>query len=141
VIVIDTSVVYALLDARDTRHREALQWYEQVADDVATTPPVLAEIDHLARARAGPQALAAFRRDVVAGAYFVDWWRDAAAEAIEVAERYRDLHVSLADGSLVALAGRLGTDSVATFDERHFRAMRPVSGFDAFSLLPADAAA
>ena len=44
-----------------------------------------------------------------------------------------------ADASLVALAARLGTTSIATFDERHFRAMQPLTGEPAFTLLPVDA--
>jgi hypothetical protein len=40
---------------------------------------------------------------------------------------------------IVALAARLQTVEIATFDERHFRVMRPLSGGDAFRLLPRDA--
>jgi hypothetical protein len=58
-------------------------------------------------------------------------------QAAKTAQQYADLGVSLADGSLVALAARLQTTEVATFDERHFRAMRPLWG-DAFRLLPLD---
>jgi predicted nucleic acid-binding protein len=54
-----------------------------------------------------------------------------------VAREYRGL--GLADASLVAIAGRLGTAEIATLDERHFRALRPLTGEPAFRLLPADA--
>jgi hypothetical protein len=36
------------------------------------------------------------------------------------------------------LANRYRTDRIVSFDERHFRAVAPLSG-DAFTLLPADA--
>jgi len=139
VIVVDTSVVYALLDRRDGRHRQALSWSESFDGDLATTPLVLAETDHLASSRAGSEAARAFRRDVATGAYAVEWWRAAAAERVEVAESYRDLGVSLTDASLVALAARIPTTTIATFDELHFRALRPARGGEAFRLLPADA--
>jgi predicted nucleic acid-binding protein len=139
VIVIDTSAIYALLDRRDQRHVEAAAWYETLDEEVATTPLVLAEADHLAAARAGAEAARAFRRDVRAGAYMVEWWREAAELSAEIAERYEDLGIGMTDASLVALADRLGTSRVATFDERHFRAMRPLSQFDSFTLLPKDA--
>jgi predicted nucleic acid-binding protein len=137
-IVLDTSFLYALLDRRDRRHAEATGWYRNVDDELITSPLVLAEVDYLA-ARAGQALRDAFRRDVGAGAYFVAWWGAAIASMTAVAARYSDLGVSLADASLVALAARLETTSIATFDERHFRAMQPLTGEPAFTLLPADA--
>lgn len=138
-IVIDTSVIYALLDRRDHRHQESVRWYEGSSDELATTPLVLAEVDHLAMSRAGDQAAKAFRRDVSAGVYVVEWWDTAAAEAAEVADRYSDLRLGLTDGSLVALAARAGTTRIATWDERHFRAVSPLRGGPGFLLVPADA--
>ncbi len=138
--VVDTSVLYALLDVQDQRHRQAAAWYDRSDDELATTPMVLAEVDHLAAARAGQRAVEAFRHDAASGAYAVEWWSSATGEAVEVAERYRDLGASLTDASLVVLAARLDTIAIATFDERHFRVMRPVLGGPAFRLLPLDSA-
>ncbi len=105
----------------------------------SVTPLVLCELDYLTETRVGRQARTAFRSDVASGAYAVSWWPDATIDALRVAHRYDDLGISLTDGSLVALASRLGTTEIATFDERHFRAMRPLSHGAAFRLLPADA--
>ena len=138
-IVLDTSVIYALLDAADQRHAQVRDWYAGLDDDLVTTPLVLAEADHLAATRGGPRAGRALREDVRAGAYVVDWWASAAREAADVADRYADLGIGLTDGSLVALAARVGSVDIATFDERHFRALRPLSGGDSFRLLPLDA--
>lgn len=44
----------------------------------------------------------------------------------------------LAEASLVVLADRLGTVRIATLDERHFRAVRLLSGAGAFHVLPKD---
>jgi predicted nucleic acid-binding protein len=137
-IVVDTSFFYALLDRRDGRHAQAVAWYEGVDDDLATSPLVLAETDYLA-SRFGPEMRDGFRRDLGLGAFSVLWWAGAIRTMLAVAERYADLGLSLADASLVALAGRLETTSIATFDERHFRALRPLAGVPAFRLLPADA--
>ncbi len=109
-----------------------------MTDEAATTPLILAEVDHLASARAGANALRAFRKDLARGAYFVDWWSLAAAQIAEIAEGYVDLGVSLADASLIALADRFKTDVIATFDHRHFRAVKPLNQFTAFSLPPSD---
>jgi predicted nucleic acid-binding protein len=137
-IVLDTSFIYGLLDRRDRRHAEAARWYDTTDDQLATTPLVVAEVDYLAT-RSGRSLRDSFRRDVAAGAYLVGWWDAAIPAMTSVAKRYSDLGVSLADASLVALAARLETTSIATFDERHFRAMEPLTGEPAFTLLPLDA--
>jgi predicted nucleic acid-binding protein len=139
VIVADTSAIFALLDRLDERHDLARAWFERTRPALATVPLVLAEVDFLAAGRGGQRMRAAFRRDVIAGAYHVDWWDDAAVQAAEIAQRYADLAVSLVDASLVALAARMQTVEIATFDERHFRAMRPLRDGDVFRLLPRDA--
>jgi predicted nucleic acid-binding protein len=139
VIVLDTSVIYALLDANDDRHRAAVDWYERVTEELVTTPLVLAETDHLALTRGGTHAAAAFRADLRAGAYLTEWWATAPSEAADVADRYADLALGLTDASLVALAARVDSVSIATFDERHFRTVRPLAGGSAFQLLPLDA--
>ncbi len=136
-IVADTSVIFALLDRVDERHRSTRAWFERTKPALVTVPPILAEVDFLAASRGGQGMRAAFRADVIADAYQVEWWDGAAVQAAKTAQQYADLGVSFADGSLVALAARLQTTEVATFDERHFRAMRPLWG-DAFRLLPLD---
>jgi predicted nucleic acid-binding protein len=139
VIVLDTSVLYALLDGSDDLHGRAAEWYGECEDELATTPLVLAEVDHLAGTRAGEAAQRAFHTDVAAGAYAVEWWDGAAREITTIAGQYEGLRVGLTDASLVALAGRLRTARIATFDERHFRAVEPLTAAPAFTLLPADA--
>jgi predicted nucleic acid-binding protein len=57
-------------------------------------------------------------------------------ETVEAARNNPD--IGLADASLLALAARLGTTRIATLDERHFRAVPPLGGEAAFTLLPAD---
>ena len=137
-IVVDSSFLYALLDARDNNPASATTWYRGVDDELATSPLVLSEVDHLA-ARAGAAALDAFRRDVLDDAYFVDWWPGAPRTIVGIADRYRDLGLDLTDASLVAVAGRSETTLIATFDERHFRAVKPLTGEPSFTILPADA--
>lgn len=137
-IVVDTSVIYALLDRADGRHAEVLDWYRSDDPEFVTTPLVLAEVDHLAATRAGPQAHEAWLRDIAAGAYAIQWWRAAAPQAAAIARQYADLGLGLTDASVVNLCARLGTEQIATLDEQHFRAVRPLSGASAFRLLPAD---
>jgi predicted nucleic acid-binding protein len=139
VIITDTSVIVAYMNAADDQHETVSAWLEDLDDDLATTPLIVAEVDHLVAARGGRPALAALRADLAAGAYLLEWWPGAIATAVGVAEHYADSSLGLADASLIALAERLGTIDIATLDERHFRAVRPLAVGKAFRLLPADA--
>jgi predicted nucleic acid-binding protein len=138
-IVIDTSVVLAFMDGRDTNHELVRAWIDTVREELVTTPLVVAELDHLVSRQGGGRAAAALREDLRDGAYQVEWWPAAIHEAIAAAEQHHSMGLGLTDASLVALAARLQTTTIATLDERHFRALEPVSGTGAFTLLPMDA--
>jgi hypothetical protein len=137
-IVLDTSVVLAFMDRRDHNHKRVRDWMETIAEELSTTPLIVAELDHLVSRQGGPTAAHALRQDLDRGAYVIEWWPTAIHEAIAVAERYESMELGLADASLVILAARLQTTDIATLDERHFRALKPLSGDKAFTLLPAD---
>jgi hypothetical protein len=138
VIVVDTSVIVAYMNSSDTHHTRVTTWLDAEDDELATTPLVIAEVDHLVAVRGGPAASAALRADLAAGAYLVEWWPGAITSSVRVADRYAGNQLGMTDASLVALAERLSTITIATLDERHFRTLRPLSGGDAFRLLPAD---
>jgi predicted nucleic acid-binding protein len=59
-----------------------------------------------------------------------DWSRIA-----ELVHQYRDFPLGSVDASVVALAERLNTDTIITFDRRHFSVVRP-RHVPAFRLLP-----
>ncbi|HEX3692066.1 MAG TPA: PIN domain-containing protein [Solirubrobacteraceae bacterium] len=139
-IVLDTSVVLALMDEDEKHHKLVGEWMESVSETLCTTPLALAELDHLVTQKGGPLAAEALRASFKSGAYAVEWWRSALQETIEIARGYESIDLGLTDASLVALAAHLGTTRIATLDERHFRAVRPVGGaVERFTLLPADA--
>lgn len=52
-----------------TTKAEVTAWLEDEGDDLATTPLIVAEVDHLVAARGGRAASSAFRADLVAGTY------------------------------------------------------------------------
>ncbi len=138
-IVLDTSVVLAFMDRRDSYHDAVVSWMQADDHELATTPLVVAELDHLVFRQGGLAAARALREDLDSGAYLLEWWPDAIHETIALARRHESMQLGLTDASLLALAARLRTTSIATLDERHFRAVKPVWGPDSFTLLPADA--
>ncbi len=96
------------------------------------------EADYLILSRLGVDAELLFVEDL-AGAYVLGGLDTAGVRAAaELCRRYRDHELGLADASIVVLAERWSTRSIATFDERHFRAVTPLQG-GSFRLLPVDA--
>jgi predicted nucleic acid-binding protein len=139
-IVLDTSLVLALMDTRDNQHERVREWIEGVEDELCTTPLVLAELDYLVPKQGGSAAAQALRKDFEDGAYTVEWWRSALRDTIAAAHVYESIDLGLTDASLIALAAHLGTTRIATLDERHFRAVQPLDGkASSFTILPANA--
>jgi uncharacterized protein len=134
-VILDTALVLALYDASDRRHRQAVAWSSVLDEDLVTTPLALAEMDHLAGQRGGEVACRALWDDFDIGAYAVRWWADALTQTITIARRHP--WIGLTDASLVALAGLLRTNRIATFDQ-HFRSLTTPDG-EPFVMLPADA--
>jgi predicted nucleic acid-binding protein len=137
-LIIDAAPLVALGDRRDPLHQAVLQTLESEAGELVVPAPVSAEIDYLLRSRGGRDAARRFLRDVAEGRLQVEGLdREEHGIVLDLDNRYADLDVGLADLSVVVLAQRFRTRRLLTFDERHFRTLRPVAG-GAFTLLPAD---
>jgi uncharacterized protein len=135
--IADTSGFLALISADENEHEAVVRWYDTESGPLFTTPLTLAEMDHMFRRWGGERGGWILRTNLGAGALQVRWWPEALETTLRVA-RARD-DIGLTDASLVALAAQLGTTRIATLDERHFRTLKPLTGEDAFTLLPADA--
>lgn len=133
-IVLDTSVIVALFNQNDANHGAAHDWVTSTDEDLVTTPLALAEMDYHILRGGGVDAAAILWDDFESGAYGLRWWAEGLHETIRIARRHPFL--GLADASLVALAGILRTDRIATFDQ-HFRSVLTPDG-EPFVVLPAD---
>ena len=137
-LVVDAAAIVAMHDRRDPMGGPVEQVLREEPGYLVLPAPVTTEVDYLLARRGGPSARRPFLDNLAAGRYRVecldqeDYRRVAALE-----DTYSDLGVGLADLSIVVLASRFGTTRIATFDERHFRALRPLDG-GAFTLLPHD---
>lgn len=137
-IICDTSGIVAAYSARDRRHGQVTATLTSDPGPLVLSPFVLAEIDYLLDTKASVQDELKVLSDVAAGTFRLAEFSNAdVAQAARLVERYHDLDIGLADASIVVLAARYGTTRVLTFDEKHFRALRPIRG-GSFVLLPAD---
>ena len=132
-IVVDTSVVLALIVAHDESHRRAADFYAALDEDLVTTPLAVAEMDYLVGRRGGRAGAEALWNAFDSGAITVRWWATAMPETLAIARARPGL--GLADASLLALARIASTSRIATFDRKHFLAARTADG-QSFTLLP-----
>lgn len=136
-MLIDTSGLLAALFADQRHHQECAAALLSTGRPLVLSPFVLAELDYLVGKLAGVDAQLALLDEVSRGAYeLATFTAHVVGLAREVAVKYRDLEIGLADASIVVLARRLSDPDVLTLDERHFRVL---SGEHPLRLLPADA--
>lgn len=126
-----------MADANDPDHGLLVATLEQWPGELVVSAFTAAEADHLVLARLGVDAELALLEDL-AITYTVQALDSAGLKrARDLCAQYRDLQLGLADASMVVLAEQWSTRMIATFDQRHFRAVVPLQG-GAFQLLPAD---
>jgi len=134
IAVVDTGPLYAVADADDRDHERALAILEDGSLQPVIPALVIAEATYLIGSRLGPEAEAGFLRALlqldVEAPRPEEWLRIG-----ELVHEYSDFPLGGTDASVIALAERLETDTVVTFDHRHFAAVRPRHG-TAFRLLP-----
>jgi predicted nucleic acid-binding protein len=135
---LDAGALYAQADRADPHHAAVAEILRAEREPLITSAVTVAEADYLILTRLGVDVELAFLEDLAEGTFQVECLhRTELGIALEVARRYRDLAIGLADASLVVLAHRFRTQRLLTFDERAFRTVIPLQG-GTFALLPAD---
>lgn len=138
-LVLDAGALYAQADRDDPDHTQVVEALKGQRGILVTSQVAVAEADYLILTRLGVDVELAFLDDLAEGTFLVESLnREELGTARDLARRYRDLEIGLADASLVVLAHRHRTRRLLTLDERCFRAVTPLQG-GSFQLLPADA--
>ena len=137
-LILDSGPLVALADRKDPLGPRIETLLREEPGELVVPAPVTAEVDYLLGRRLGRGARLAFLDDLAAGRFTVGCLdADEHSVVIDLERRYADLDVGLADLSVVVLAERWSTRRLLTFDDRHFRALRPLEGGQ-FTLLPLD---
>jgi predicted nucleic acid-binding protein len=129
-------VLLAAADRSEPDHDACRELLETSRGPLITTELVIAETGWLLNRQLGPTGEAALYRSIADGELLIerllsaDWHRIAA-----LTEQYADQPLGGVDASLVAVAERLGLDTIATLDRRHFAVVRP-SHRPALDLVP-----
>jgi hypothetical protein len=137
VIIVDASAIIAAASRTDVNHQTALAWMR--AERGSMLPASLpAEVDYILSSRGAWRAARDFVVDIAAGRFQVECLKaEEYPVVLSLMDQYRDLRPGLADLSIVVLAYRFNSTRILTFDQRHFRAMKPLQG-GSFTLLPFD---
>jgi predicted nucleic acid-binding protein len=100
--------------------------------------PVSAEVDYMVHKIGGRTARRALLTDFADGYFQIAYLEPSDYDLVlRYDEQYADLDVGLADLSIAVLAHRFRTRRILTFDQRHFRTLRPLDG-GSFLVLPYD---
>lgn len=137
-MIVDASVLYALFDESEPAHGRTVDAIGGMlpSRQLVVSPLVVAELDYLVARKYGVSVELAVLRELGSGAWELPALNDTDLRAAaDLIEKYRDLNIGVADASLVVLADRYRTTTIATLDRRHFDALRSLDG-RAFDILP-----
>jgi hypothetical protein len=132
-VILGTGPWVALVDRSETRHKECVDWLKQFRGEIYSSEAVLTEVLYLLNFSFSAQSAAL--DFVLNGAVVLVPSSVESLSAVEkLMEKYQDLPMDFADGSLVCIAQDLGIHDAVTFDKTHFGLYRV--GKKPFSLMP-----
>ncbi len=135
-LVVDAGPLVAAAAVDDRNHERCVALLSEASPPLVVPALVVTEVAYFLGDRIGSSAERAFAAAVRQGELLIepvdrgDWPR-----IVELLDRYRDLSLGIVDASIVAACERLGVDTLATLDRRHFSVVRPRHR-DAMTLVP-----
>jgi predicted nucleic acid-binding protein len=121
-ILIDTGVIFALVDQDEWAHERCVRALQIVTRPLVTCEAVITETCYLLRRRRG--AVDAVLANVGNGFFGIPFKMSSTAPQIRaILEKYRDTPADLADACLIAMADALDTGDILTLDS-HFKHYR-----------------
>jgi uncharacterized protein len=135
-VIVDTSALLAFFDRNEPDHAAVTRLLMASAEPLVVSPYVVAELDYLVATRHGVEAELAVLEELAGGAWELPAFGvDDLGLARRVVDEHADQAIGVADASIVVLADRLATRSIATLDRRHFEVLRPLAG-GRFAIVP-----
>lgn len=134
--VIDTGVLYALVDAGDPSHTECVEAIRIETEAIVVPVAVLPDVSHLIGSRLGAQREATFLRYLVDS----DWRLEELTPAdlsrmAQLLAEHADDGIGFVKAAVAVIAERMGAPRIYTLDQRHFNLIRPAH-VERYELLP-----
>lgn len=121
-VLLDTGVIYALLDRSEWAHDQCARALQNLNRPLVTCEAVIAESSYLLRHKAG--AVDALLVNVETGFFGIPFQlSNSAAEIRAILRKYRDTPADFADACLIHMADELDTGDILTLDSdfKHYR--------------------
>ena len=123
-LLIDTGVLYAMIDRRDRWHRRVVDYVNDIRPSLLTPVTILPEAAYLVRTRLGASVELKMILGLAKGEVSIEPLKaDDATRAAGLMAKYPQL--GFVDATVVAIAERLALTTIATTDRRHFGLVRP----------------
>ena len=122
-VIMDTGPWIALVDRSESRHKECVDWLKQFRGEIYSSETVLTEVLYLLNFSFPAQSAAldfVLNRAVI----LVPSSVESLSAVRNLMEKYQDLSMDFADGTLVCIAQDLGIYDALTFDKKHFGSYR-----------------
>jgi predicted nucleic acid-binding protein len=114
-VLLDSSVIVALLDKREQYHEQCVRVVEELEQPLATCEAVLSESCFLLKKI--PHAAHRILDNVEEGIFQIPFQLTrSTASVYDILRKYHDLPVSFADACLVQMADELDTGDILTLD-------------------------
>jgi uncharacterized protein len=115
-VLLDTSVIVALLDRSDDAHEGCAEALRALEAPLLTCEAVIAESCYLLRNLSGaPEAVI---DNVIAGIFQIPFQLSRECPGVRhILRKYRDRKIDLADACLIRLAEEFGTGEILTLDK------------------------
>jgi predicted nucleic acid-binding protein len=135
--ILDSGFLYALADADDSWHSEALAIAQTHQHAELILPiPVLPETLYLIGSRLGHDKMRNFLRELLSWEVQIEPIDKIDLQrTLVILDQYADAHLDFVDATIIALAERLDITHVFTVDRRDFSLVRP-KHCNAFTILP-----
>ena len=134
-IILDTSVLYSLINKRDGNHKKTKDFFLHNDDACYILPStLLTEICYLIRTKLSPYIEIKFLEEINKSFHLEILKDEDIIRIIEILKKYEDLNIGYVDASIVAIAERLRINKILTLDRKHFEVIVP-RGFDNFDIL------
>jgi uncharacterized protein len=121
-VLIDTGVIFALLDPDERAHERCVQALRGLYRPLATCEAVITESCYLLRNK--PDAVEALLANINSGFFQLRFdLVDSVVHVQRILEKYRDTPADFADACLIQLADELDTGDILTLDSdfKHYR--------------------
>jgi predicted nucleic acid-binding protein len=121
-VLLDSSVIVALLDTREQFHERCVRVVEELVQPLVTCEAVISESCYLLRKV--PHASEKILANVEEGIFQISFQLKRSATSVHaILRKYHDLPVSFADACLVQMADELDTGDILTLDSdfKHYR--------------------